>query len=139
MSCSTGEQPEEERCGDEVQGDELELMLDIEREVMGSDYGVTSYTTRAEAERIGQLLGLRPGIRLLDLGAGSGWPGLFLARTTGCKVTLVDKPLSGLRAATERAGKDRLSADCSMVVGDGKALPFQRGWFHAICHSDVLC
>ena len=49
-----------------------QFMLDIEREVMGSDYGATSYTTRTEAQGIGQLLRLRPGIRLLDVGAGTG-------------------------------------------------------------------
>ena len=116
-----------------------QLLLDIELEVMGSDYGVTSYTTRSEAAQIGQLLRLGPGIRLLDVGAGSGWPGLFLARTTGCDVTLIDKPLSELRAAAKRATQDRLNDKCLIVVGDGKALPFHSELFQAICHCDVLC
>lgn len=52
--------------------DERQLKLEIEREVMGCNYGITSYTTRSQAERIGQMLGLRPDMRLLDVGAGSG-------------------------------------------------------------------
>ena len=115
------------------------LKLDIEREVMGSDYGATSYTTRAEAERIGQLLGLRPGIRLLDVGAGSGWPGLFLARTTGCQTTSIDKPSSDLEAAVMRVARDWLKKRCMVIAGDGKLLPFASGSFDAICHCDVLC
>ena len=75
------------------------VLMAIERSVCGCDYGATSWTTRREAERIGALLGLRPGLRLLDLGAGSGWPALYLARTSGCDVTLVDLPFSGLRIA----------------------------------------
>lgn len=136
MSCSTGEQTPKERCDKE---DERQLMLEIEREVMGCDYGITSYTSRSQAERIGQLLGLVPGTRLLDVGAGSGWPGLFLARTTGCDVTLVDKPLQGLRVASERAVAERLSGECWLVAGDGSALPFRSGSFDAITHCDVLC
>ena len=36
-------------------------------------------------------------VRLLDLGAGRGWPGLYLAVRTGCQVVLSDVPLEGLR------------------------------------------
>lgn len=115
------------------------VMREIERTVCGCDYGGTSWTTRQEAEQIGRLLGLRPGQRLLDLGAGSGWPGLYLASMTGCDIALVDVPLSGLRIAAERAAADRLSGACWVVAADGAGLPFRSGWFDAIGHSDVLC
>ena len=45
-------------------------MRDLERSVCGCDYGSTSLTTRREAERIAQLLELRPAAKLLDVGAG---------------------------------------------------------------------
>ena len=111
----------------------------IERAVCGCDYGGTSWTTRREAEEIAGLLGLGPGQRLLDLGAGSGWPGLYVAGLTGCDVALVDVPLSGMRIAAERAAADRISGACWAVVADGADLPFRSGWFDAIAHSDVLC
>ena len=60
------------------------VLLAVERGVCGCDYGATSWTTVDEARRIIPLLGLRPGRRLLDIGAGSGWPGLYLAGQTGC-------------------------------------------------------
>jgi ubiquinone/menaquinone biosynthesis C-methylase UbiE len=115
------------------------VMLEIERAVCGSDYGGTSWTTRDEAERVGQLLELSPGKRLLDVGAGSGWPGLYLARITGCDVALVDVPLEGLRIAAKRAVTDQLPGECWVIVGDGARLPLKSGWFDAIGHSDVLC
>jgi len=115
------------------------LKLDVEREVMGSDYGATSYTTRAEAERIGQLLDLRPGIRMLDVGAGAGWPGLFFAGTMGCHTTLIDKPSSGFEAAVVRVTRDQLKKRSMIIVGDAKLLPFANGSFDAISHCDVLC
>src|SRR5262249_10214747 len=49
---------------------------ELERDVLGSDYGATSWTTRDEARTVAELLGLRPDMRLLDVGAGAGWPGL---------------------------------------------------------------
>jgi SAM-dependent methyltransferase len=115
------------------------VMREIERVVCGCDYGGTSWTTREEAEHVGQLLGLGPGKRFLDLGAGSGWPGLYLARVTGCDVALVDIPLEGLRIAARRAVAEHLSGECWIVRADGAALPFKQDWFDAIGHSDVLC
>ena len=64
------------------------VRLEIERRVCGSDHGATSWTTVAEARRVADLLRLGPGERLLDIGAGSGWPGLYLATTTGCDVRI---------------------------------------------------
>ncbi len=71
-------------------------MRAIERRVCGCDYGGTSWTTREQCEQISALLELRPGMRLLDVGAGSGWPGLYLAGPSGCDTVLVDLPLAGL-------------------------------------------
>lgn len=115
------------------------VLRDLECCVLGCAYGGTSWTTKAEASRIAELLDLRRGDKLLDVGAGSGWPALFLAQTTGCEATLVDLPLTGLRVALERAATDGLQERCRVVVADGAALPFAAGSFDAVSHSDVLC
>jgi len=114
-------------------------MRDLERSVYGCEYGNTSGTTRLEAEHISRLLELRPATKLLDLGAGSGWPGLYLAQLTGCEVVLVDLPVAALRIARERAAADGLAQRCKAVVADGAALPFEDASFDALNHSDVLC
>jgi SAM-dependent methyltransferase len=115
------------------------VMVAIERSVCGCDYGGNSWTTRAEAERMAECLGLCAGMHLLDLGAGSGWPGLYLAKTTGCDLTLVDLPLSGLKIARERAMQDCMSERVKVVLGDAAALPLKDETFDAISHSDLLC
>lgn len=115
------------------------VMRDLERSFCGCDYGGTSWTTRKEAELLAILLELAPGVRLLEVGAGSGWPALYLARTTGCDTTLTDIPLEGLRIATRRAVSDGLAGPTSAAVANGAALPFVDGWFDAVSHSDVLC
>jgi SAM-dependent methyltransferase len=118
---------------------QTDIMLSIERRVCGCDYGGNSWTTREEAECIETLLGLGPGLRYLDLGAGSGWPGLYLAKRSGCDLTLVDLPLSGLQIATTRARDDQLSGACGVTCADATGLPFDDASFDVVSHSDLLC
>lgn len=117
----------------------LPAMQAIERAVCGCDYGGTAWTTRAEADRIAAALGLGPRVALLELGAGSGWPALYLAGTTGCDVLLTDLPVEGLAIARERAARDALSDGCLAVCADAAHLPLVDGSFDVINHSDVLC
>jgi SAM-dependent methyltransferase len=114
-------------------------MRDLERSLCVCDYGSTGNATRQEVERIAELLDLRPGARLLDVGAGSGWPGLYLAQLTGCELVVVDIPLASLGIALERAAADGQSARCRVVAADAAALPFKDGAFDALNHTDLLC
>jgi SAM-dependent methyltransferase len=116
-----------------------EIMLGIERAVCGCDYGCTSWTTRDETRDIVDKLGLAPGVRLLDIGSGAGWPALYLARESGCHAVLTDLPPVGLEVAKKRAETDGLADRCGVVQADGAALPFDGASFDAIYHSDVLC
>jgi SAM-dependent methyltransferase len=115
------------------------LMRQIECRVRGSDYGATSWATREQVQQSVRRLSLTPGLRLLDIGAGSGWPALFLATLSGCDVVLADLPLSGLRIARARAGDDGLSNRCRVLAADGAALPFPDRLFDRVHHADVLC
>ena len=116
-----------------------DLLQQIERSNCGCDYGATSFATLEQVNDLGAMLGLGPNKRLLEVGAGSGWPGLYLAKETGCDVTLIDLPIEGLRIARQRAAADNLASVSTMAVASGTSLPFRQGWFHAISHSDVLC
>jgi ubiquinone/menaquinone biosynthesis C-methylase UbiE len=111
----------------------------VERAVCGCAYGSTAWTTRDEAERILGALQLRPGVGLLEIGAGSGWPALYLAARSGCTAVLTDLPQDGLRIAKERAGREGLSGRCRAAIANGAQLPFRTAGFDAINHSDVLC
>ena len=116
-----------------------DAVRDLERSVYGCDYGGNGGATRAEAERVFGLLELRPGVRLLEVGAGSGWPGLYLAQISGCDLVMVDIPLASLRIARERAVADSLARRCETIAADAAALPFRDASFDAFNHSDVLC
>lgn len=103
------------------------------------DYFGTSWTTVDEADDVVARLRLRPGMRLLDLGAGAGWPGLYMARVSGCGAVLVDLPEIGLRIARDQAKRDGSAARVAVVVADAADLPFPDGAFDAVAHSDLLC
>ena len=114
-------------------------MLLVEKEVIGANVGANGYTTVTQADSLAEHLALRPGTRLLDIGAGRGWPGLHLAKKTGCEVVLTDLPLAALRDAVARAGRQRLKRRCAFLLASGARLPFRLRTFDSIVHTDVLC
>jgi 2-polyprenyl-3-methyl-5-hydroxy-6-metoxy-1,4-benzoquinol methylase len=112
---------------------------EIERRVIGGDWGANGYTTMTQADQVAAGLQLSAGDRLLDIGTGRGWPGLYLAARSGCGVVLADLPMEGLRVAAARAQADGLAARTSVLVAAASGLPFHAGSFDAIIHTDVLC
>ena len=116
-----------------------EVVEQIERCVIGGDWGANGYTTVAQADTLGDALALAPGVRLLDLGAGRGWPGLYLAVRTGCDAVLTDVPVEGLRHALARARSAAVGERVATVAASARALPFRPATFEAIVHTDVLC
>jgi hypothetical protein len=128
-----------QRFRDRYGEDRTEVVLRIERAVIGGDWGANGYTTMAQADLLGDSLGLAPGMLLLDLGAGRGWPGLYLAVRLGCDVVLSDVPFEGLRLALARADTERAGGRATAVASSARALPFRPGTFDAVVHTDVLC
>ncbi len=105
----------------------------VERAVLGDEVGLNGYTTVEQAQALADHLSLLPTTRLLDVGAGEGWPGSYLARSSGCSLVASDVPLDALRAA-----KGYLE-QASAVSADGCALPFRSGSFDGVVHADVFC
>jgi ubiquinone/menaquinone biosynthesis C-methylase UbiE len=112
---------------------------ELERLVIGGDFGANGYTTVEQAELLAQRLDLRDGDRLLDVGSGRGWPGLYLAKITGCSVVLTDIPEEGLAAARRRAVVEGLAERSPAVASSARCLPFKAQSFDAVVHTDVLC
>jgi len=114
-------------------------MRALEKRVLGCDFGGTSWTTKTQAEKIPAALKLASTTNLLEIGAGTGWPGIYLAKQTGARVTLLDLPANSLSQAHQRAVDENVGNRCLPVSANGSALPFQDGAFEAVSHSDVLC
>lgn len=114
-------------------------VIAAERAALGTDYGATGYTTPAQADLLAVRLGLGPGMRLLDVGSGCGWPGLHLAARTGCAAVISDLTLDGVQRARRRAAADGMAARTAVAVANGRQLPFRPESFDAVVHGDVLC
>ena len=116
-----------------------ELTRQMERTVIGGDWGANGYTTLDQADRLGRAAKLGPSSVVLDLGSGRGWPGLYLAANTGARVVVTDVPEEALRLAIDRAGVEKLRSRAAAARCSARSLPFASSSFDAIVHADVLC
>lgn len=141
MGAISKESTKAERFAREYSQRQREAERLVDRAVFGAVIGANGYTTVDEASRLLEVLALEPGERLLDLGSGRGWPGMYLAKESGCSVTLTDVPTAGLRDTLSDAARPNGPgpARCCAVAADGRALPFRPQTFDAVAHTDVLC
>ena len=139
LCCSEAEVALKKRFEDAYARSMQPVLQEIEREVCGCDYGGNSWTTRQQADALIGLLDLDADSDLIDLGAGAGWPGLYLAKHSGCRLTIVDLPEIGLQLAEQRANKEGLRNRVTTAVADAADLPFPAAGFDAVSHSDLLC
>jgi 2-polyprenyl-3-methyl-5-hydroxy-6-metoxy-1,4-benzoquinol methylase len=139
MAPSRDEREARDRFAERYRRPGSEVTRDVERRVIGSDFGANGYTTVAQADLLSERLGLTAGKQLLDIGSGRGWPGLYLARESGCTVVLTDLPEEAMRTAARRAGEEGLLGRVCTVVSTARRLPFRPATQDAIVHTDVLC
>lgn len=93
----------------------------------------------ALTERLGVLLGLRPGWRVLDVAAGQGSSALFLAERFGCEVVGVDYGAEAVAAATARAEAAGLGDRVRFEQGDAERLRFEGAAFDAVICECAFC
>ena len=118
--------------------DRTSLLDDIERRVIGDVWGANGFTTVEQADTLGAYLDLDNDSSLLDVGTGLGWPGLYLAKRSGCRVVITDLPFDGLTIARRRAGREGIDL-IGATVGSARRLPFKGSVFDGVVHTDVLC
>lgn len=115
-------------------------MEGVRRETYGEDFGQSSWVTAEEYRRFFEMLALRAGEHVLDVGCGSGGPALFLARETSCRVTGVDINEAGIRAGESLARESGMDSAVTFNRADVcEPLPFSTGAFNALVCLDVVC
>ena len=114
-------------------------LVAAEIEALGSDYQGNGYTTIEQAIVLGDLLQLSEGQVLLDVGAGCGWPGLFLAERHGCAVVALDPVPGGVATAHDRAHRDGIAHRAWAIQGSAEELPIGTGSVDAVVHTDLMC
>jgi ubiquinone/menaquinone biosynthesis C-methylase UbiE len=93
----------------------------------------------ALTQRLGQLLELQPGQRVLDVAAGQGTSAIFLAQVFGCQVVGVDYSSAVIAKATIEAEQAGLADRVRFEQGDAENLRFEDGSFDAIICECAFC
>lgn len=93
----------------------------------------------ALTKRLGQLLGLGPQSRVLDVAAGRGTSALALATTFGCDVIGLDYSQRNVDDATRLARKQGLGGKVIFSCADAERLPFADESFDAVLCECALC
>jgi SAM-dependent methyltransferase len=115
------------------------VVRQVRRAAFGEDIGQFGWTTADEMRRFARTLELGPTRQVLDVACGSGGPALFLAHSTGCRVTGVDITTSGIQTATGMAAALHLSGQALFQQADAAApLPFADSTFDAILCIDAM-
>jgi SAM-dependent methyltransferase len=116
-----------------------ELNAAVRVETFGEDIGQFSWTTADEHRRFQAALEIGPDSRVLEVASGSGGPGLFLVRSTGCRLVGIDIHEGGIDAATEAAPEGGIAERASFLFHDAQEpLPFPDGSFNAVICIDSM-
>ncbi len=93
----------------------------------------------ALTERLGVMLGLQPGQRVLDVAAGRGTSAIFLAQRFGCDVLGIEYGAEAVAQATASAHAAGVAGRVRFERGDAEALPAESSAFDAILCECAFC
>ena len=108
---------------------------DIARMLLGDSFHPGGLTL---TKRLGELLGLKPGMRVLDVASGKGESAIYLAQTFGCEVTGLDFGPVNVEQATARAKEANVDS-VHFEIGDAEKLPFADATFDAVICECAFC
>lgn len=104
----------------------------------GHDLGQQSFATLPYFDHMVRRLGMRPGMHVLDLGSGSGGPAIYMASTSGCRITGLEITEVGIEVARSLAADAGLDDRVEFVLGDGMHMPFDDATFDVAISMNVL-
>lgn len=90
-------------------------------------------------KRLGEKLGLKPGMRVLDVASGKGESAIFLAQTFGCEVLGIDYGARNTEEASARAKAANLGSMVTFESGDAEKIAHPDGTFDAVVCECAFC
>lgn len=89
--------------------------------------------------RLGRLLGLRPGLRVLDVASGRGESAIFLAWEFGCEVVGAELGSRNVREANARAAAAGVAHLVTFLEGDAERTSFPDASFDRVTCECAFC
>ena len=118
---------------------EADVYRAVRVEAFGVDLGQTSWITAAECDDFARWLGLRQGLRVLEVACGSGGVAVRFAERYAASVVGVDVNESAVSSAMNRAERSGVSDRVQFQVGDAnQTLPFPPDSFDAVFCNDSI-
>jgi arsenite methyltransferase len=105
---------------------------DFARLLLGGSFHPGGLTLTA---RLGELLQLKPGMRVLDVASGRGETAVFLARSFGCEVVGLDYSATNVRLAQAASSTPLVH----FAEGDAERLRFADASFDAVICECAFC
>lgn len=91
-------------------------------------------TTREKIRRVGELLRLGPGTRVLDIACGRGGPAIVLASEFGCRITGVEREPEFVAAARRRVSDAGVAERVEIFEADATEYPLDHErWDAVLC------
>ncbi|MEZ5079367.1 MAG: methyltransferase domain-containing protein [Thermoleophilia bacterium] len=102
------------------------------------DIGQQSFTTLRYMDDLIGRLGITEETHILDVGAGTGGPAVYIANATGCRVTGIEINEVGVQVSTSLIGNAGLSDRVKVIQGDASQLPFEDESFDMAISLNVM-
>jgi len=93
----------------------------------------------ALTKHLGEVLGLNPAERVLDVACGRGYSAVHLAQNFGCRVMGLDFGSENVAAAQELAVEQGVAHLTDFRQGDAERLPFEDASFEAVISECSFC
>lgn len=109
---------------------------DLARYLLGDSFHPGGFET---TRRLGNMLNLSPGSRVLDVACGKGTTAVFLAKEFGCEVVGVDYGDQNVEASRALVQAEQLDARVQFERSDAESLPFTNDSFDAVICECAFC
>jgi SAM-dependent methyltransferase len=101
--------------------------------VVEARHDLQNPTSADKIRMLGERLGLGPGSRVLDVGAGRGGPALLLATEFGCRIRCLERAPEFVAAARGRVEAAGLTELIEIVEADAASSDLGSGYDAALC------
>lgn len=109
---------------------------DLARYLLGDPFHPGGFET---TRRLGNMLSLNQGSRVLDVACGKGTTAVFLAKEFGCEVVGIDYGDQNVEAAPASAQAEHVNGRVHFEQGDAETLPFTNESFDAVICECAFC
>jgi len=94
---------------------------------------------KRQEEGVGELLRLRPGMKVADIGCGVGGPLITIGKATGASITGLNFNAHQIARGEQMVRKAGLDGTCDFMLANFMDVPLEDGHFDAIYSFEAIC